>query len=223
MPSFSRTWFEPVPKDSSPQRKGVYVLPFGNAAVPESIRLPKNFQPVGTSNASMPRALATRSSAHDVGIERAHALRPPFFLKKGIASALAAITASESDGVTKNWSPRIMLRSASPSAAAPNLGGGVGVEILLPVLSSPIFATSSTACVRLGSAWPCEGESCPPKSGLGTEFIRHDAGSPSSSQKIFLAYGPCTPCIESYTSEKSARPHNALSLAKSKQSLSTAT
>merc|ERR1719401_1342605 len=52
MPSFSRTWSPPVPKDSSPQMKGVYVLPSGKAAVPESIRLPKNFQPVGTSKES---------------------------------------------------------------------------------------------------------------------------------------------------------------------------
>ena len=48
MPSFSRTWSPPVPKDSSPQMKGVYVGVDGKAAVPESMRLPKNFQPVGT-------------------------------------------------------------------------------------------------------------------------------------------------------------------------------
>ena len=49
MPSFSRTWSPPVPNDSSPQMKGVYTGELGKAAVPESIRLPKNFQPVGTS------------------------------------------------------------------------------------------------------------------------------------------------------------------------------
>ena len=48
MPSFSRTWSPPVPKDSSPQMKGVYFGESGKVSVPESIRLPKNFQPVGT-------------------------------------------------------------------------------------------------------------------------------------------------------------------------------
>ena len=66
-----------VPKLSSPQMKGVYVLPSGKAAVPESIRLPKNFQPVGTSKQGMPSFLATMSSAHEVGMLRAHPLRPP--------------------------------------------------------------------------------------------------------------------------------------------------
>jgi hypothetical protein len=38
MPSFSRMWSLPVPKLSSPQM----------ASLPASIRLPKNFHPVGT-------------------------------------------------------------------------------------------------------------------------------------------------------------------------------
>ena len=56
---------------------GVYTGLLGKAAVPESIRLPKNFQPVGTSKCGMPSFCATRSSAHEVGIERAHPLSPP--------------------------------------------------------------------------------------------------------------------------------------------------
>ena len=51
----------------------------------------------------------------------------------------------------------IMLRSASPSAAAPKAGGSAAVSISRPSLLRPIAATSSTACVKLGSAWPCEG------------------------------------------------------------------
>ena len=35
---------------------------------------------------------------------------------------LAAMMATESDGVTKKCAPRIMLRSASPSLAAPKSG-----------------------------------------------------------------------------------------------------
>merc|ERR1719181_2639831 len=119
--------------------------------------------------------------------------------------ALATITARESDGEQKNLEPMIMLRSASPSAAAPKLGGSSLVSILLPSLLSPILATSSTACVRLGSAWPCEGDSCPPKSGLGTAFMSDSGGAPNSSTKMAFAYGPCTPLIESYTKLKSLR------------------
>ena len=46
--------------------------------------------------------------------------------------ALATIIAKESLGDTKNCEPQIMLRSASPSAAAPKLGMGFPVETLLP-------------------------------------------------------------------------------------------
>jgi len=42
-------WSEPVPKLSSPH----------NESRPASMRLPKNFQPVGTSNISLPSSLAT--------------------------------------------------------------------------------------------------------------------------------------------------------------------
>ena len=48
-PSFSRMWSDPVPKLSSPQRD----------KRPASIRLPKNFHPVGTSKQFWFLALAT--------------------------------------------------------------------------------------------------------------------------------------------------------------------
>mmetsp|Transcript_1104 Transcript_1104/g.3493 ORF Transcript_1104/g.3493 Transcript_1104/m.3493 type:complete len:213 (+) Transcript_1104:783-1421(+) len=169
----------------------------------------------------MPFAAATRSSAHEVGIERAHALRP--CLKKGIALAFAAMTARESEGVTKKFAPRIMFRSASPSAAAPKTGGGAGVLMGEPALSSPIFAISSTACDKFGSAWPWCADVGPPKSGNGVALSKDEAGRPSSVQKTALAYGPCTPPIESYTSEKSGRETSRLIAAKSKHCLSTAT
>lgn len=71
---------------------------------PASIKFPKNFQPVGTSNTSRPFALATLSIASDVGMDRARPLTP--FLKYGIAfSAQSAIIATESEGVTKAPAP----------------------------------------------------------------------------------------------------------------------
>jgi hypothetical protein len=117
--------------------------------------------------------------------------------KKGMTSAFAAITARESEGVTKKLAPRIMLRSASPSAAAPNAGGDSGSGVVLPFLSRPIAAMSSTAWVRFGSACPWCFELGPPKSGSGVPLRRQVSGSPNSSQKILRAYGPCTPPIES--------------------------
>ena len=111
--------------------------------------------------------------------------------------ALATITASESDGEQKKREPMIMLRSASPSAAAPNAGGSADVLIGRPCLLSPIVATSSTACVRFGSAWPCDGEAWPPKSSLGVALMHDDGFAPNSSTKSRFAYGPCTPFIES--------------------------
>merc|ERR1712125_2265 len=137
MPSFSRTWSAPVPKDSSPQMKGVYFgLPGKYLGSPLSMRLPKNFQPVGTSKQSMPFSFATMSSAPEVGMERAHPFRPS--LNCGMRSAFATIIARESEGEQKNFEDMIMLRSASPSAAAPKLGGGAAVSILLPDLSRPM-------------------------------------------------------------------------------------
>jgi hypothetical protein len=60
-PSFSRTWSAPVPNDSSPQMEHLSA----------SIRLPKNFQPVGVSKNCRPSFSATRSRAPLVGIDRA--------------------------------------------------------------------------------------------------------------------------------------------------------
>lgn len=61
------------------------------------------------------------SRAAEVGMLRATPFRP--LLKYGMASlAYAAMMATLSEGVTKNLDPRIMLRSASPSHAAPNCG-----------------------------------------------------------------------------------------------------
>lgn len=78
-----------------------------------SIRLPKNFQPVGTSNPRIPRRSQTTSIAEEVGIDRAQAVSP--FRKYGMHRQYAATIASESDGEMKNCRPRIIARSASPS------------------------------------------------------------------------------------------------------------
>lgn len=59
-------------------------------------------------------------------MERATPLRPE--RKYGTASlAYAAMMATLSLGVTKKRVPRIMLRSASPSHAAPNAGTAANV------------------------------------------------------------------------------------------------
>mmetsp|Transcript_30411 Transcript_30411/g.85126 ORF Transcript_30411/g.85126 Transcript_30411/m.85126 type:complete len:288 (+) Transcript_30411:804-1667(+) len=123
------------------------------------------------------------------------------------SAAWAAMTATESLGVTKKRLPRIMLRSASPSAAAPKQGAP----------SPNILATSSLAYVRLGSGWP------PPKSGRGSQFMSAAAGSaPSSSQKTRRAEAPATPCIPSNTMEKSGRASSARMAPKSKTRFSRA-
>mmetsp|Transcript_40655 Transcript_40655/g.131641 ORF Transcript_40655/g.131641 Transcript_40655/m.131641 type:complete len:214 (+) Transcript_40655:951-1592(+) len=166
----------------------------------------------------MPSFSATRSRAHEVGIERAQPLSPA--AKYGMQLAFATMMASESLGEQKKRDPMIMLRSASPSAAAPKTGGSHVVSTSRPSLLSPILATSSTACVRFGSAWPCDAEAGPPKSSFGSQFISDEAGAPNSSTKIFLAYGPCTPCIPSYTKVKSLRAKSALMAPKSKTCLS---
>mmetsp|Transcript_21947 Transcript_21947/g.51324 ORF Transcript_21947/g.51324 Transcript_21947/m.51324 type:complete len:347 (-) Transcript_21947:198-1238(-) len=165
------------------------------------MRLPKNFQPVGTSKHSIFCFLATRSKACEVGMERAQPLRPS--LNCGMRLLLATSMATESDGETKNCELITMLRSASPSAAAPKVGGGDDVSILLPPLSKPIVLTSSTAYVKLGSACPCQADSGPPKSSFGSAFVAEPGFAPSSSSMIFLAYGPWTPLMLSYTMEKS--------------------
>ena len=76
----------------------------------ESIMLPKNFHPVGTSNNSKLSFSATRSTAPDVGMERATDFNPPWRAKKGITWACAAIIAKLSEGVTKNCRPRIIYK-----------------------------------------------------------------------------------------------------------------
>jgi formamidopyrimidine-DNA glycosylase len=88
-----------------------------------------------------------RSTAWLVGMDRATVLSPPWSRKKGMASALAAINAKESDGVTKNFLPKIMLRSASPSAAAPKSGtsAATAVGAGAPVGNKPITSTSCEA------------------------------------------------------------------------------
>jgi len=63
--------------------------------------------------------LATLSKAPEVGIDLATPMSP---LLGKMAWALAARTATESDGVTKNYFPRIIFLSASPSQAAPKSG-----------------------------------------------------------------------------------------------------
>lgn len=104
-PSFSLTWYDPVPKDSYPQSE----------IKPSSIKLPKNFQPVGVSYNLTPNFCATLSTAPEVGILLATPLI--FYFKN--KSEWAAKTASESEGVTKKFFPKIIFLSASPSHAAP--------------------------------------------------------------------------------------------------------
>mmetsp|Transcript_7056 Transcript_7056/g.25105 ORF Transcript_7056/g.25105 Transcript_7056/m.25105 type:complete len:316 (+) Transcript_7056:268-1215(+) len=175
------------------------------------MRLPKYFQPVGVSNRGTPMASATRSSAPLVGMLRAHPPRPP--AKYGIALWFAAITATESDGVTKNCWPSTMLRSASPSQAAPKVGK-LALSVPAsgrPSAPSPIAATSSGAYVRFGSGWP------PPKSSFGSQCSSEAGSPPSSSTNRRCAYAPATPCRPSNVNVKSPRETNARSASKSKQ------
>lgn len=91
-----------------------------------SIKLPKNFQPVGVSNRlSILSFCATLSIDPLVGIDLA---TPNNFYPLKTDELLAANTASESEGVTKNRLPKIMLRSASPSHAHPNTGIIPGIQ-----------------------------------------------------------------------------------------------
>merc|ERR1719261_1636477 len=80
------------------------------------------------------------SNAAAVGMDLATPFKPD--LKYGMHScALAAIIATESDGVTKKLFPKIMLRSPSPSEAAPKSGA----------FSENMTFTSSFAYVKFGS------------------------------------------------------------------------
>mmetsp|Transcript_4179 Transcript_4179/g.15319 ORF Transcript_4179/g.15319 Transcript_4179/m.15319 type:complete len:205 (-) Transcript_4179:767-1381(-) len=187
-PSFSRMWSEPVPKLSSPQM----------LRRPASIRLPKNFHPVGVSKHSTPAFAATRSSAAAVGIDLASPLSP--LLKYGMHWAFAAMMATESEGVTKKLLPKIMLRSPSPSDAAPKSGAS-GANIVF---------TSSSAYVRLGSGWP------PAKSSLGTSLTQDSGSAPRTSTKMGLAYAPVMACMASNFIAKSARVTSDLIKSKSK-------
>jgi hypothetical protein len=78
---------------------------------------------------------------------RATPLRPPARLKKGMASWLAAMMATESLGVTKKRPPRIMFRSASPSCAAPKSGtlAPALAGLMVPSRVRPIASTRSWA------------------------------------------------------------------------------
>mmetsp|Transcript_27986 Transcript_27986/g.56368 ORF Transcript_27986/g.56368 Transcript_27986/m.56368 type:complete len:276 (-) Transcript_27986:42-869(-) len=141
-----------------------------------------------------------------------------------MSSEFSTMTASESDGVTKNLRPRIMLRSASPSAAAPNTGGSTSWPVMgRPSLETPMMSQSSRAFARFGSACPCEGDVGPPKSSLGSQLMREEGGAPRMSQNTFLAYGPWTPESESYLKVKSGRAKSFLIGSKSKHPASTLT
>ena len=62
-----------------------------------------------------------------------------------MAKAMVAEFKDKSEGEQKNWELRIMLRSASPSAAAPKFGMGLPGSVFWPSLLRPMSFTSSTA------------------------------------------------------------------------------
>ncbi len=100
----------------------------------------------------MPNFLATRSTAPDVGIDRATPESP--FFKYGIWQALAAITAKLSQGVTKKaFRPSTMFRSPSPSNAAPKSWSPLRIDMI-------------RCCAHFKFGSGCR----PPKSGLGMLF-----------------------------------------------------
>ena len=68
----------------------------------------------------MPNFAATRSGAWEVGMERATPAKPSLY--PGTKWALAVMMAKLSLGVTKKLLPKIILRSPSPSDAAPKSG-----------------------------------------------------------------------------------------------------
>ena len=88
---------------------------------------------------------ATLSMAPLVGMLLA---TPRTFLLAKMACVLAARRASESEGVTKNYRERIILRSASPSQAAPKSGI---FALSDSFLNGSINFTSSSAYTRFGS------------------------------------------------------------------------
>jgi len=127
-PSFSRMWSEPVPKLSSaqsvirPRRAGSEELPAGRGFV-----------------SGNPKALGHAIRGPAGGERAGEALQP-----SGIAGHDFRISrrsrATLSLGVTKNLRPMIMLRSPSPSEAAPKAGA----------FSPYISATSASACTSSG-------------------------------------------------------------------------
>ena len=112
------------------------------------------------------------------------------------------MTATLSLGVTKNLGPSTMLRSPSPSEAAPKSAA------LGPFMNS----TRSCAYVRFGSGWP------PPKSSSGTPFTTLSPLAPSASTRMGLAYAPVMACMPSKRILKSERDRKARSMGKSNTS-----
>ena len=82
----------------------------------------------GVSKKGRPSLEATRSTAPLVGIERATARRPPSFVNHGIRCACAAMTASESEGVTKKPRPRITKGRGEGEGGAQGREGMEGVK-----------------------------------------------------------------------------------------------
>ena len=86
--------------------KNVFHLTYGNHFYNLLIKFPKNFHPVGVSYRGIPSFLATISTAPDVGMLLATPLI--FYFKN--KSECAANIARESEGVTKKFLPKIILR-----------------------------------------------------------------------------------------------------------------
>ena len=89
----------------------------------------------------MPNFSATVSTAPEVGI----LLATPRILDLRKSYEFVAKTAKESDGVTKKFFPKIMLRSASPSQAAPKSYSDLFYENI------PSFFTKFSAHFKFGS------------------------------------------------------------------------
>lgn len=102
--------------------------------------------------------------------------------------------ATESHGFTNHLYPMIMLRSPSPSEAAPNERASLStcstnscaycrIELINTRYSQK---RRKGLTVRLGSGWP------PPKSGRGTLRTTDVAGNPRTSTRMRVTYGPVT-------------------------------
>lgn len=129
IPSFSLIWLDPVPKLSSP-----HIL-----IIEASIKFPKNFHPVGVSNKFLiPNLAETLSRAPLVGILLAHPNNYPYKKDPELAAKIAKL----SEGVTKNYFPKIIFLSASPSQAAPKSGI---LELSVYLMNGSIIATNYLA------------------------------------------------------------------------------